>query len=157
MVEIISEFSKLHMYDDHCDYKTAWAHWVAANAVRVEAETQRLVAAGYEGDAVDKMYKAGRYYFRTKRLTSKKDLKPRRVYVGTSREMLDMMDTFIQDDLSSPLFNSPAKTYQLFLESEQARLRHDEELLYLTKVLPRDEAADKLKKTFKNRYYRMTR
>lgn len=157
VVEVISHFSKLHMYDDRHEYKIAWGNWVAANAVIVEAETQKLIAAGYEGDTLDKMYKAGRYYFRTKQSTSKKNLKPRRVYVGTSREMLDMMDAFIEDDLSSPLFNSPAKTYQLFLESKQARLRYEEELLYLTKVLPKEEAEDKLKKTFKNRYYRMTR
>jgi hypothetical protein len=68
----VSCFSKIHQYDDRHTYKSEWAKWTQQEdiAQTIEAETRRLQENGYVGDINDKMFKAGRYYFRKKTLTA---------------------------------------------------------------------------------------
>ena len=62
----ISQFAKIHELDDRHTYKEAWTLWLAENEDEVEREIQRLQQLDYRGDILDKMFKAGRYYFREK-------------------------------------------------------------------------------------------
>jgi hypothetical protein len=68
VVEEVTAFAKLHRFDDKEDYKESWKNWCNENAEIVDAEKTRLRDIGYTGNVVSKMYKAGRYYFRTKNL-----------------------------------------------------------------------------------------
>jgi len=63
---LIAEFSKLHQYDDRHAYKDAWALWLTENRDFISREESRLNEIGFHGDVIDKMFKAGRYYFREK-------------------------------------------------------------------------------------------
>ena len=64
----LSRFSKVHQYDDRHAYKSEWQKWTNQEAIAqtMEVEKRRLQENGYVGDIDDKMFKAGRYYFRKK-------------------------------------------------------------------------------------------
>ncbi len=64
----LSSFSKVHQYDDRHTYKSEWAKWTQQDdiAQAMDIEKRRLEENGYKGDIADKMFKAGRYYFRKK-------------------------------------------------------------------------------------------
>lgn len=68
----LSYFSKVHQHDDRHTYKSEWAKWTQQEdiALIIDAETRRLQENGYVGDISDKMFKAGRYYFRKKTLSA---------------------------------------------------------------------------------------
>ena len=63
---IITQFAKIHLYDDRHTYKDAWQNWLVENRDSVDREVVRLQQLDYKGDVVDKMFKTGRYYFRGK-------------------------------------------------------------------------------------------
>lgn len=62
----VSRFSKVHQHDDRHTYKREWTKWIQLEEITmtIDAETRRLQENGYVGDINDKMFKAGRYYFR---------------------------------------------------------------------------------------------
>jgi hypothetical protein len=64
----LSRFSKVHQYDDRPTYKSEWQKWTNQEEIAqtMEVEKRRLQENGYIGDIDDKMFKAGRYYFRKK-------------------------------------------------------------------------------------------
>jgi ribosomal protein L17 len=66
----LSCFSKVHQYDDRHAYKSEWTKWTQQEEIAqaIDVEKRRLQENGYKGDIEDKMFKAGRYYFRKKTL-----------------------------------------------------------------------------------------
>jgi ribosomal protein L17 len=66
----LSCFSKVHQYDDRHTYKSEWTKWTQQEEIaqEIDVEKRRLQENGYKGDIEDKMFKAGRYYFRKKTL-----------------------------------------------------------------------------------------
>jgi hypothetical protein len=66
-MSLIAAFSKLHQYADRHAYKDAWVLWLNENRDFVTREEMRLKNVGFNGDVIDKMFKAGRYYFREKK------------------------------------------------------------------------------------------
>lgn len=67
-MQMLSVFSKVHQYDDRHAYKSEWTKWIQQEniAQTIDMEKRRLQENGYIGDIDDKMFKAGRYYFRKK-------------------------------------------------------------------------------------------
>ena len=80
----ITSFAKIHQFDNRHDYKEAWQEWVEENQELIDNETKRLKELGYEKDIGDKMFKAGRYYFRKKTSETKKTYETARVYLDRS-------------------------------------------------------------------------
>jgi hypothetical protein len=142
--EIIS-FSKLHQHDDRETYKENWNIWLETNRNLVEYETVRLTDMGYKGNVNDKMYKSGRYYFRTKQ---KKDPVQRKKYVSIDREIIELMDDFIQSNKEKP-----SESFDMFMEAHDSSIQ--EEIVRLTEIMDKNEIKAKFKKTFKNRYFLM--
>lgn len=71
MIDAIFQFSKMHQHDDRETYKEAWIVWKRGSDISkmFETEIERLQTLGYKGNAAnveDKIFKSGRYYFRTK-------------------------------------------------------------------------------------------
>jgi len=64
-------FTEVHRYDDRKTYKEAWTAWLAHDEIAaiLKAEVERLTDLGYKGDVADKLFKSGRYYFRTREPT----------------------------------------------------------------------------------------
>jgi hypothetical protein len=74
IVQLISCFAKTHMTDDRKTYKSEWKLYYEQNYDVFDREVHRLIELGYNNKEPieDKMFKAGRYYFRKKNLISNK-------------------------------------------------------------------------------------
>jgi signal recognition particle GTPase len=159
---LISQFAKIHQYDDRHTYKDAWEHqWLVDYSEMVEREVSRLQQLGYKGDIIDKMYKAGRYYFREKESienkskeehTKEKTVK-QRTYCIMNSDVINAMDNHLMEHMKETGFK-PANAYKNFCEThinilreEIIRLVHEEETMTSEKI------SDKIKKTYKNRYF----
>ena len=59
---LIKDFVNKHKYNDRETYKEEWLKWCDKNSDMIEDEIKRLKDINYNGDVIDKMYKAGRYY-----------------------------------------------------------------------------------------------
>ncbi len=151
--EMVTSFAKIHQFDDRKTYKEAWEDWCKDNNETINREVRRLTDIGYDGDVLDKMYKAGRYYFRTKNTKEKKEPKQRRAYISMNTEVLDAMDEHIKQNVDnndySPAngFDSFCKSNTNILAAEIRRICAENENIN-AKVLTK-----KIKKTYKNRYY----
>ena len=151
IVAMVTAFAKLHAHDDRRTYREAWDDWWVANLEILEAENRRLCNIGYEGDVQDKMYKAGRYYFRAKNPT-KPDPQERRAYISMSPGIIEAMDVHIDAVMGEEAF-TPAKGYDWFCASHLDLLRTEIHRLQASNVLTADDLVSKVKKTYKNRYF----
>ena len=156
IVSILKNFSKIHQYDDIETYKEAWKLWVDENKEIINRETDRLVNLGYEGDVLDKLYKSGRYYFRNKKTTAEKP-KKRRPYISIDYNIIALMDEHINKHIKDEGF-TPANGYDSFCNNYKEALTV--EIITLntnTDKLDKDDLIDKIKKTYKNRYFIISR
>ena len=145
------KFSKIHQYDHRKVFKEAWNDWVKDNEDLVNTEVQRLNNIGYEGDILDKMFKSARYYFRKKDTTQKKP-KNRRVYVGVQKELLDAMDSHILNNIKNTDYK-PSDGFLNFCKNNMSLLQTEVASLLNSGITDAKEVQDKIKKTYKNRYF----
>ena len=202
----LSRFSKVHQYDDRQTYKSEWQKWTsqAEIAEAMEVERRRLQENGYTGDIDDKMFKAGRYYFRKKTSTVVADhtittvtttddnniatdppspaaaspaaTLQRRTYITMSKQCIRLMDEHIQRAASTPataaatpaaLFK-PSVCYDDFYQTQMTTAAMTTEIGNIIEKYEKtpgamsnqtadeltEEIMDKIKKTYKNRYYK---
>jgi len=148
----LHKFSKIHQYDDRKAFKESWESWVAENDELVQDEMERLENLKYYGDILDKMFKSARYYFR-KKGTAKPEPKSRRQYLSVQKEMLDAMDEHILKKKSEPDykpsdgFSDFCNTHLDLLKEEVVRLVVEHQINDVNVI------KDKVKKTYKNRYF----
>ena len=178
LVEQVTAFAKLHRYDDRKTYKEAWVEWLAHDVIAtlIKNEFARLSALGYKGDIADKLFKSGRYYFRGKggedkandkandkakdkandKANDKADNNTNRKYVLLNRQLLDIMDDHIECGLRSIGAYTPASGFAEFCKLNLNS--YSSEVTRLSELMPTGEAVyDKIKKTYKNRYFMMTK
>lgn len=147
VAEELDRFSKVHQYDDRKTFKEAWTEWTTDNEDLISAEVRRLTNLGCEGDIVDKMFKSARYYYR-KKSTVKKAPAERRNYVGVQKELLEAMDEYIlQND------SKPAVGFVDFCKTHMELLKTEIDILRANGITERSEIQNKIKKTYKNRYF----
>jgi len=149
---MLTAFAQEHSKDPLQAYRAAWAVWVEENQATLDAEIKRLTEAGYEGDAVDKMYKAARYYFRRPRPAAPRDnanaSTPRR-YITVPKELLARMDAHIATIKDNTEFR-PATAFERFAGMQDLK----ESMSALeARGLDSDAARKKLKQTYKNRCF----
>jgi hypothetical protein len=155
----------MHRYDDRKTYKEAWTKWLLVDAAALlETEVARLNNLGYKGDVADKLFKSGRYYFRQKtggfpnlslhadpKQVGVRALVAPRKYVLLNRDLLHVMDTHIEGGLRRAEY-TPAGGFAEFCKLNVDSYR--DEVARLSELMPTGEAVhDKLKKTYKNRYF----
>lgn len=144
-------FAKLHQYDDRITYKEAWDKWLIDNDSIVHDEIMYLKSSGYDGDILQKMYKSGRYYFRKKTFTEHEP-KQRQKYISIDKDVIDLMDrNIILHAETSSLFK-PSISYEKFC-LDYSTVIVDETLRLVELDLNKCDIANKLKKTYKNRYF----
>ena len=172
LIEQVTAFANVHRYDDRKTYKEAWTAWLAHDeiAALMKTEVERLNALGYKGDVADKLFKSGRYYFRGKtnkgsderneRNERNKDSHAellRKKYVLLNRKMLDEMDDHIECGLRSAEY-TPAGGFADFCNTNAQSELYRSEVARLSELMPTGDAVhDKLKKTYKNRYFMLTK
>ena len=155
-MDAITSFAKVHQFDDRHAYKEAWNEWCDDNDNLINFECRRLAQLGYQGNILDKMYKAGRYYFRTKD-TTQSDPKERRPYVSMDDVVLSAMDTHIRAQMKNNNF-TPAEGYSGFCQNNVPLLKLEvSRLVQGENALNTEEIIAKIKKTYKNRYYLLSR
>lgn len=158
----ITQFAKIHQLDDRHSYKEAWNRWLSDHQDSVEREVSRLEQIGYAGDVIDKMFKAGRYYFREKNdskptTTAVPAEKNKRDYIVMSSEMIQAMDTHLIGIVNQTNFK-PALAYDQFCEQHIDLLRKEiGRLVTDYNTITGKKMADKFKKTYKNRYFSLKR
>ena len=186
LIEHVTAFAQMHQYDDRKTYKAAWTEWMANDEIAAifNADVKRLTDLGYKGDVADKLYKSGRYYFRTREPTVQRSSlwphtppsgatstpndvngerrgsgnlgSPRR-YVLLSRELLSAMDDHIERGLRQQTDFTPAKGFAAFALGLDVASYHSE-IARLSEIMPTGEAVgDKIKKTYKNRYFMLVK
>ena len=145
------KFSKIHQYDHRKDFKEAWQVWIDENNDIVSNEERILSSSGYDGDILDKMFKSARYYFR-KKSTEQKEPAKRRKYCGLSKDVLDAMDKHIASNINNDDYK-PSMGFDSFCMIHSALLTDESTRLISTGFNDSAEIHEKLKKTYKNRYF----
>ena len=145
------QFSKIHQYDHRKDFKEAWNIWIEENVDLVNTEVKRLTELDYKGDILDKMFKSARYYFR-KKSTEKKDPQKRRSYVGIQSELLVAMDKHINANKRNNNYK-PSTGFDEFCKEYIEILKVEVTSLCKSGITDSEEIKNKIKKTYKNRYF----
>ena len=151
IIKEVHNFSKIHEFDDRKDFKEAWKTWVIEQNTIISQETQRLIELGYEGDVVDKMFKSARYYFR-KKSTEKKEPSRRRNYIGLQKELLESMDNHILNNVKKDDYK-PSNGFDSFCRENLDLLKSEVNKLISYNITDINEIKNKIKKTYKNRYF----
>lgn len=144
-------FSKVHQYDHRKVFKEAWEVWLEENENIVSSELKRLTELGYEGNIVDKMFKSARYYFR-KKSTEKKALSERRDYVSVDKRFLESIDKHINSGIIQENYK-PSDGFDEFCQIHLDLLKEQVHLLCKNGFTNSNEIKEKIKKTYKNRYF----
>ena len=145
------KFSKVHQYDHRKDFKDAWNIWLEDNNDMVHDEIRRLLNLGYDGNIHDKMFKSARYYFR-KKGTEKKTPAERRQYIGVQKELLDAMDNHITAKINRNDCK-PSESFDDFCKNNISVLQEEICILVKNGITNTAEIKEKIKKTYKNRYF----
>jgi hypothetical protein len=153
-MEELYQFSKIHQYDDRKDFKEAWKIWTEENQEIISEESNRLLTLGYEGDILEKMFKSARYYFR-KKSPEKKEPKQRRQYISVTRELLDAMDHHIEENIYTEDYQ-PKTGFIIFCRENENLLKESLAKIIEQGIRDSDIIQDKIKKTYKNRYFMLT-
>jgi hypothetical protein len=143
---ILVEFSTIHQYDKPKDFKEAFEEWKDENLSLITKESMLLENAGYEGNVIDKMYKSARYYFKNKD-RSEKSNKKRRVYIKQDKDFINAVDRhlYVISDLK------PSEAFDDF-KTNNAQI-FENECLRIGNFLEKKKILNKIKKTYKNRYF----
>ena len=150
----LETFADKHRLDEPDVFKEMWLRWSSNenNISEIIKEEKRLIGIGYEGDIGEKMYKTVRYYLKNKSV-KKKEPKKRRKYMGVQKILIQSMDTHICEEA----FNNelkPAHAYNNYCSMEPYATMVETEINRLIGLdMNEKEAMDKIKKTYKNRYY----
>ena len=149
IIEELSYFAKIHKFDDNKTYKDAWKLWSQQKEDEINREKLRLTNMGYMGDINHKLYISARYYYKNKTNTKKQPTK-RRKYISCDQEVISLMDEFISKEK-----HKPAESYNIFMKthSKQQAIISQIQDFRENHELSDEEINDKLKKTFKNRYF----
>jgi hypothetical protein len=154
VMDELSTFAKLHQYDQRKDYKEAWKLWVDENNEIIKKEEERLNKLGYEGDIIDKMYKAARYYFR-KKPQVKNEPKQRRKYISMEQDIISSMDEHIYRNIVTDDY-SPSSGYSEFCKLNIELIKSEIKRM-LDIGITSEDISVKIKKTYKNRYFIISR
>jgi hypothetical protein len=150
-MEELYKFSKIHQYDHRKDFKEAWELWVDENNEIIQEEIDRLHELGYDGDILDKMFKSARYYFR-KKSPVKTQPKKRRPYITVNHNLLDAMDTHIELNIGTENYQPKTGFASFYIEYEEL-ITEAFRNLNAREINDRELIENKLKKTYKNRYF----
>ena len=155
--KILYTFSKIHQYDTRKEFKEAWNQWTEDNSEYIQREINRLTSIGFQGNILDKMFKSARYYFREKKDKLKQNTK-NRCYKNSSKKMLESMDQHIKKILFSDSSihhrsTKPSEAFLDFCNFSQDLLKEEIANLISSGYKEKTEIQNKIKKTYKNRYF----
>jgi hypothetical protein len=152
ILEKLNYFSKTHKLDDRRVFKSAWNEWLEENKSIVLTEINRLNALGYNGNVIDKMFFSVRYYLRKKK-GWKEETKERCKNISTNHVLLTEIDKHIMKHINE-LDYKPATGFNAFCQDNLELYKNEvSRLIKNYNMTESFSIHDKIKKTYKNRYY----
>ena len=156
-VNEIFAFSKIHQYDARKIFKEEWNKWIETIEIQslVNIEKKNLSKNGFIGDVMDKIFKSARYYYR-KKSNIEKPAKERKEYTGLSKDFLKSMDNEIEKQIITN--KAPAEAYEEYVKCNKESFETEfialnEKIAKTNIQIEMEEFTQKIKKTYKNRYY----
>jgi len=146
-ISALKAFIDIHRYDIPEVFKEKWKDWCTNNSGIRDRETRRLKEAGYTGAVDVKMYKSARYYYKNKSMEETKS-KKRRKYIRLGADILGLMDTHLRENQQKP-----SLSYIQFIDNNKQCIKDSHQMLLAAGLLKEDIDL-KIRKTFKNRYFR---
>jgi hypothetical protein len=140
-------FAKIHENDDRVTFKEAWEEWCEENDADIKQEIERTTSLGYKGNVLEKMFKSARYYYRKKGTEKKAPV--RKNYVTLPEDILRIMDAFIQEHPNT----KPSEGFKTFSEENPEIMRENGTWFCEKGYSTVEETTEKMKKTYKNRYF----
>jgi len=151
----LSVFSKIHQYDDRKTFKEEWEKWIDDNEEYI-MEIRRLSSLGYEGDIEDKIFNSARYYYRKKSLV-RPEVKDRRQYITINKSFIQLIDKHITDHISEN-YIKPSDCFDNFCQEYKTEIMNETmDIITKNQGTSDDIIENKLKKTYKNRYFLVVR
>jgi len=150
ILQSLLEFSKLHQFEDRIQFKENWMLWLKENEEIIEIEQNRLNKLNYNGNLINKMFKSARYYLR-KKSTQKKEPQIRKNYICLSKDILDKMDGYLNNNIHL----KPKDGFIEFCQLNKELLKESISNLYNSGIKDSNQIQEKIKKTFKNRYFKI--
>lgn len=151
--EELYAFANIHKYDERKCFQEAWTRWLDDHTDLVQEEVERLKSEGDTSNIVDKMYKSARYYFKKKSLNmTKKETKQRKIYLTINKNTLKVMDDFIWEQIRNQDCK-PSIIFHTFCERNTDLIRSEIRHLIQNGMTDNSEIKNKIKKTYKNRYF----
>lgn len=163
-IDLLSVFSKEHC-DEKCkQFQCSWRDWINKDNIKktLDEECETLKALGFEGDVYDKMYKSARYYYK-KRQDKKDKYEEKQSTVHTNRfssNFLKLMDNIIKSQLNEDVKkNNGIERSQIEFFDNYCNIHRNEIVMELRDIKERkgqipEDIKEKLKKTYKNRFYK---
>ena len=151
IMDILYEFSKIHQYDDRKIFKESWISWIEIHEDIINIEIKRLKQNGCIKDILKKMFVSSRYYFR-KKSTVIQEQKKRGSYISVNKNLLISMDNHIIDNIKLQNFK-PSTGFTDFCINNTSIIKEQILLLSLQNINDLEYIHNKIKKTYKNRYF----
>ena len=155
---LMYSFTKEHRDETAKNFRANWNEWINRGDVKriLTTECELLLNQGFKGDAWDKMYKSARYYYKkqpsdiaSKHQAKQKGKKHTNRFSLNFLQMIDnnISKHILQQKSQIVLFNEFCVTmsYEIIKELRIIKTERGE--------IPED-IKEKLKKTYKNQYYK---
>ena len=152
--EELENFSYKHRYDDIPTFRDNWSIWYKNNIKIAKKEEEYLRNLGYKKDIELKMYMSVRYYLKNKCLT-RCNPKTRRKYIRLPKEFLELIAHHLDESILKNILK-PSEAYNNFVTDNKYKERVYKIREKLKEKYKLSDAAIeiKLKKMYKNKYYR---
>lgn len=161
--DLLSVFSQEHSEEKCKQYQCSWRDWINNDNIKkvLELECSMLKGAGFEGDVYDKMYKSARYYYKKRKNNSEK-YQEKKLIIHTNRfssSFLKSMDEIIQSQLKEDIKKNNYERSQIEFFHNYCNIHKNDIVTELREIkeikgeIP-DDIKEKLKKTYKNRFYK---
>ena len=179
MTEELESFTNLHQYDDRKTFKDAWKEWITEQTIqdKIQEEKDRIQNLGFKGDILDKMFKSVRYYHLKKKNqylnqdendsnnNEENNNDKNKNKSRFSKPFLQTIDTFILEEIQKSILHTnkntaiitlqQANVYLQYCKTQQQDIYEELVLLKHTYGSINPEIENKLKKTFKNRFFKI--
>jgi len=174
MSTLLDNFAEIHRHDSSKDFRIFWDEFIKENSNTFEQEVVLLKSRGFKSDPYNAMYKSTRFYYRKfyngsgkKKNCNKINKRP---YSKFPTELIKLIDSVIEKLISMNIKQvteqeyicniTPASCYIKFCDDYETDLYvHIGDYVRQTQSVGGEISSsiisNKLKKTFKNRFYKL--
>ena len=149
--QLLNRFAQIHQYDDRPAFQAAWALYKIEHQELFNSEIQYHQENKYSKDVSKKMYESVRFYHR-KKLAIVKSKPSKKAYQTFRVNTLNEIDAHLKDhhhEKPSVSFNH----YYSEIQNKPLPFAQMEMTSLAKQNCTESEIKEKLKKTYKNRYY----